>query len=123
MVGPGRTWSEPGDNGFSRASFPFALTSTIENETYNGLATFLFDETAVSRLRYQIVRQLTPYFIKTWFVAAGHEKVTYRPGTIANPQAVRRAFEQELADRTPMREWSELDGEYDREIMANIDAS
>ena len=123
LVGPGRTWSEPADHGFSRASFPFSLTSTIENETYNGIATFLFNENKVSHLRYQIVRQLTPYFIKTWFVATGHEKVTYTPGTIANPQSYQRAFKQELADRTPLRPWSELAAKYDARIMNKIDGS
>ena len=41
IVQPGRIWSEPQDNGWSRASFPFALTSIHENETHNGIGLFL----------------------------------------------------------------------------------
>ncbi|MCH8059387.1 MAG: hypothetical protein IIA11_02905 [Proteobacteria bacterium] len=52
QVSPGRVWSEAGDGDMSRASFPFILTSNIENETYNGVATFLYDGTQVSYLRY-----------------------------------------------------------------------
>ena len=44
QVSPGRVWSEQNDQGMSRASFPFVLTSIIENETYNGVATFLYDD-------------------------------------------------------------------------------
>jgi hypothetical protein len=121
LVDPGRIWSEPGDRGFSRASFPFALTSTIENETYNGVATFLFNDDRVSHLRYQVVRQLTPYFVKTWFVASGHKKVTYTPGTVRKPQAFRQAFARELADRTPLRPWSELVAKYDATILGKVD--
>ncbi len=29
---PGKIWSEPGDSGWSRASFPFALINSFENE-------------------------------------------------------------------------------------------
>ena len=123
LVDPGRIWSEPGDKGFSRASFPFSLTSTIENETYNGLATFLFNDHQVSHLRYQVVRQLTPYFVKTWFVAVGHEKVTYTAGAVRNQKAFQRAFARELADRTPLRPWSELVDKYDPKIMGKIDGS
>ena len=44
QISPGRVWSEKGDNDMSRASFPFLLTSIIENESYNGIATFLYDD-------------------------------------------------------------------------------
>src|SRR5262249_59796156 len=48
ILSPGRVWSEPGDEGLSRASFPFVL---IERDTtHNGLATFLYYHTPVSPL-------------------------------------------------------------------------
>jgi len=65
QVSPGRVWSEENDDGMSRATFPFLLTSLIENETYNGVATFLFDDDSVSNLRYQIVQQLSPFMLQT----------------------------------------------------------
>ena len=38
----GQVWDEPGDNGWSRASLPFALVQRNANCTHNGLLTFLF---------------------------------------------------------------------------------
>ena len=38
----GRVWREEGDGGASRAAFPFILTSRVENESYYGLATFVY---------------------------------------------------------------------------------
>ena len=57
ILSPGRVWSEPEDQGLSRASFPFALVNPIDNGTLNGLATFVFDDTRVSNLRVQITQQ------------------------------------------------------------------
>jgi hypothetical protein len=42
IVQPGRVWSEPEDGSWSRASFPFALVHSIEGESHNGVATFLY---------------------------------------------------------------------------------
>ena len=63
ILSPGRVWSEPGDGGLSRASFPFALTNPYSNATHNGLATFLYDNVRVSALRFQIVQETTPWAI------------------------------------------------------------
>ena len=38
----GCVWREEGDGGASRAAFPFILTSRVENESYYGLATFVY---------------------------------------------------------------------------------
>ena len=48
ILSPGRVWSEPGDQGLSRASFPFVAVDAFHNGTLNGLATFVFDDTRVS---------------------------------------------------------------------------
>jgi hypothetical protein len=61
QVSPGHVWSEDGDQGMSRASFPFFLTSIIENETYSDIATFLYDEDSVSSLRYHEVFKIPSY--------------------------------------------------------------
>ena len=44
IVQPGRVWSEPQDGEWSRAAFPFALVHSIEGESHNGVATFLYRE-------------------------------------------------------------------------------
>jgi hypothetical protein len=57
IISPGKVWSEPGDQGMSRASFPFVLVNQLANATHNGLATFLYNETRVSALRLQVVQE------------------------------------------------------------------
>jgi hypothetical protein len=57
ILSPGRMWSEPGDGGMSRASFPFVVTNPYFNDTHNGLATFLYDDTRVSTIRLQVVQE------------------------------------------------------------------
>ena len=45
IFSPGKVWSEPGDLGMSRASFPFVLVNESNNAALNGLASFLYDDT------------------------------------------------------------------------------
>jgi CubicO group peptidase (beta-lactamase class C family) len=120
-IEPGKTWSEPRDGDMSRASFPFVLTSNIENETYHGLATFLFNEDAVSGLYYQVVHQLSPYMVQTWFTAAGQVNVQ-RLSLEANAEELIAAFERELAERLPWRPWSELSNRYGEETLADFNS-
>ena len=122
LASPGRVWSEKGDQAYSRASFPFALTNKYENETYNGIATFLFNESEISHLRYQIVQQLTPYLIETWFVATGHVDVRYISGGVDEIKTLTQGFERELNDRTPMRSWQELEKKYDPDVLHEFGA-
>ena len=79
IVQPGRVWSQPDDGGWSRAGFPFALVNSIEGETHNGLATFLYKDGRVSNLRFQIVQQTAPFYIKDDFVAAGLVRAAFAP--------------------------------------------
>lgn len=123
QVEPGRVWSEPGDKGMSRASFPFMLTGDVEGDAYNGIATFLYDGAKVSQLRYQVVQQSTPYFIQTWFVAWGHVRVQYRPAEVHKHDELVREFRQEIADRVPTRHWSELEAAYDPAWLSDFDSS
>ncbi len=41
ILSPGQVWSESGDSGWSRASFPFVLVGDDTNEAHNGLHTFV----------------------------------------------------------------------------------
>ena len=121
QVSPGRVWSEPGDDGMTRASFPFLLTSIIENESYNGVATFLYNGDSVSQLRYQIVHHLSTFVIETRFVAAGQTNIAYRADDSEN-SAVIAGFERELADKLPWRDWSELEEKYGKALFADFDS-
>jgi hypothetical protein len=105
IVSPGRVWSEPGDGGMSRASFPFILVNPVHNGTHNGVATFLFDDTHVSGLRVQIVQETSAWErLDFW----GHLPLTYVPGPIANEAALRADFAEELRRQTPMQPWAAL---------------
>jgi hypothetical protein len=105
ILSPGRVWSEPGDGGMSRASFPFVVISEVTNETHNGLATFLYDDTRVSALRVQIAQETASW---ARFDAWGQAPMTYAPGPIAGEDALRAQFVAELARETPVRAWSTL---------------
>ncbi len=122
QVAPGRVWSEPGDQGMSRASFPFFLTSIIENETYNGVATFLYDAGQVSEMRYQIVQQTTPYLIQTFFEAWGQLQIGYEVAQFDEAAAVTARYDQERADAWPVYDWSELASRYGEEALVGVDA-
>ena len=90
IVQPGRVWSQPDDGGWSRAGFPFALVNSIEGETHNGLATFLYKDGRVSNLRFQIVQQTAPFYIKDQFVAAGLVSATFAPVTTDQLSTLKR---------------------------------
>jgi hypothetical protein len=105
ILSPGRVWSEPGDGGMSRASFPFVSVTQYTNETHNGLVTFLYDDTRVSALRFQIVQE-TAQWAK--FDFWGQAPITYAPGPVANEAALRARFAAELSREAPIRPWSAL---------------
>jgi CubicO group peptidase (beta-lactamase class C family) len=120
---PGRVWSEAGDKGYSRASFPFMLTGDVEGDAYNGVATFIYNENNISQLRYQVVQQSSPYFVKNFFVAWGHVSMDFEPGTVDGRERLSREFRQELADRIPRRDWTELEAKYDPAWFSDFDSS
>lgn len=123
IVQPGRVWSEPGDGGWSRASFPFALVHSIEGETHNGIATFLYDDRQVSNLRFQIVQQTAPYYIVDYFTAWGQAPAAYRPGGIADLARLRQDYDAEVADRFPMTDWAKLEAEVGTEALADFESA
>lgn len=102
ILSPGRIWSEPGDGGMSRASFPFVLT----NVSRNGLATFLYDDTRASALRFQVIQENAPMRAK--YDGWGQAPLTYTPGPIADEEALRAQLAEELQRQTPIRPWSDL---------------
>ena len=105
LVGPGTVWSEPGET-WSRAAFPLQLASSVENETYNGVATFAFNDREVSGVRFQTVTQGRPYFLVQRRLMWGQLAAEYTPGP-APVEAV-EAFAAEKARRLPLRPISDL---------------
>ena len=118
VLSPGRVWSEPGDDGWSRASFPFTLTGKRRNDSHNGIASFLYNETEVSALRIQVVQEAAP-----WGELDGWAQVplAYKPGPIANRRTLEERFARERAQHIPMRPWSALEGVSDPSLLADFD--
>jgi Beta-lactamase len=105
ILSPGRVWSEPGDRGMSRASFPYVVVDEIGNGTRNGLASFLFDDARVSNLRVQISQETMEWSRDDFW---GQAPMTYAPGPIADEARLRAEFDAERRLETPMKPWSAL---------------
>lgn len=108
IVQPGRVWSESGDDGWSRASFPFALMNRLETDTHNGVATFLYRDGKVTDVTFQITQQTAPYYIATHFKAWGSLPASYQPTERGAYEEARLAYAVELDDRLPEAPWEEL---------------
>ena len=122
IVQPGRVWTEKADGGWSRAAFPFALVHTLEGETHNGLATFLYRGGKVSALRYQIVQQTTPGHIELPFTAAGSAPARFEPLQGADTAAVIDRYRASVRDAVPVRPWEELERKVGADRLAGFDA-
>ena len=109
ILEPGRVWQEDGDNGFSRASLPFALTVKGGNATFNGTLTFLFEDQHVSKVWYQITQETTSYSrANLW----GLLDAGYHPGAVTGSKKIRADFASELAARMPVKPIEALTDDY-----------
>lgn len=123
LVQPGKIWSESGDNGWSRASFPFALMHSLEQDTHNGLATFLFKDDQVSEVRFQVVTQTAPYYIANHFTAWEQLEAAWDPTPPDDLQSLEQAYVQELQDRFPTAPWSKLEELLGEESLAGFNGT
>jgi len=105
ILSPGRIWSEPGDQGLSRASFPFAIVNPLNNGTLNGLATFVFDDARVSSLRAQITQETMAWARYDYW---GQVPMTYAAATIPDEARLRAQFESEQRLEVLIKPWSAL---------------
>jgi Tol biopolymer transport system component len=109
LIEPGRVWQENGDNGYSRASFPFALVWKGSNAIFNGTMTFLFDDKSVSKAWYQITQETT---VSTSMDLWGLLEGSYHPGPVRDADQIKADFAQELADRFPTKPIEQLAEDY-----------
>ena len=117
ILSPGRVWSEPGDDGWSRASFPFVLAGRDWNDSHNGIATFLYNDRDVSSLQLQVVQEQA-----SWqrFDAWGRVPFIYRPEPLDDEDALQVAFAEELARRIPTVPLASLNAE--PELVAGMES-
>jgi hypothetical protein len=120
IVQPGRVWSEPGENGWSRASFPFAFMHEIEGETHTGIATFLYRGSRVSHVQFQIVQQTSPYYIVDYFTAWGLTSTRLSPG-VSNLAGLRATWRAAQAHRFPSASWSALETQVGTATLEGFD--
>jgi hypothetical protein len=97
---PGRAWQESGDLGYSRASIPFTLSVKGSNGVFNGTLTFLFNDTQVSKVWYQVTQEITTYTrANLW----GLLDAEYHPAAIPEANQIEADFQAELAGRIPTK--------------------
>ena len=103
IIGPGRVWQEDDDNGYARASLPFALVQRNQNCVHNGEMTFLFSSTKspeVSNVYYQITQETCyPMKFNLWGIASA----TYTPGAVPEATSLQEAHAAELSHRLPTK--------------------
>jgi CubicO group peptidase (beta-lactamase class C family) len=105
ILEPGRVWSEPTDNGWSRASFPFTFISARRNQGHNGLATFLYNDDQISHLRIQIVQETALWFKKDIYAQLS---VSYLPQGLPSASTVIDAYHREVDNTVAIKDWSAL---------------
>lgn len=123
IVQPGRVWSQPGDEGWSRAAFPFALVNSIEGETHNGLATFLYRDGRVSNLRIQVVQQTAPFNIGDHFIAACLVPAHFEPAASDQVDSLKRNYAAGRAGAVPIAGWKELAAKVGEATLAGFDGT
>ncbi len=109
IIGPGRVWKENSDNGYSRAAFPFALVQRNANCTHNGVMTFLFNNSGISKVRYQITQETCFYYkINMW----GQLDASYSSYAIANAATLKANYAMEVANRLPTKPIADLAADF-----------
>ncbi len=120
IIEPGHVWQEASDQGYSRASFPFALVPKGGNSTYNGTMTFLFNDDGISKVWYQITQETSFYFRANFW---GLLEAAYHPEPVANADQIRDDFAQELANRFPTKPIEQLAEDYPGTDISQFDAN
>jgi len=109
IIEPGRVWSEVNDNGKTRAAIPFSLKQKNANCLHNGLMTFLFDDSSVSNVYYQITSETCAYYsFNMW----GLLDAQYTPQLILNSTQIASEHQRHYSGRMPQKPISSLSTDY-----------
>lgn len=109
ILSPGKTWFEENDRGMSRASFPFVLVDESWNNTLNGLATFLYDDSLISNIRIQIVQHTSVGFTPE---GAGLFDLSYMATPEKDNSQAMENFDLELSQQLHVESWQNLTAQY-----------
>ncbi len=109
-AGVGAVWDEAGDNGYTRAAFPYTLKQNNTNCEHNGLATFLFkNDGSISKVQVQNVAETCIFY---GFEFYGALNGTYSTHTVSNKSSVIADRDAEEAARIPTKPLAELAVDY-----------
>ena len=110
VIGIGHVWHEANDDGYSRASIPFALAEVNANCVHNGVLSFLFRaDGRISKAAYQVSSETCAYFkADLW----GLLDASYTPQQVPGRGAIIRSSEIEAAGRLPRRPIVEIARDY-----------
>ncbi|MDL2227032.1 serine hydrolase [Deltaproteobacteria bacterium OttesenSCG-928-M10] len=120
IVQPGKVWSEAGDEGWNRASFPFALVHSLEGETHNGVAMFLYKDGQVSKLHFQIIQMTAPFYVEDYFTAWGALPAAFDPAPVPNKDQLTETWKAALAAEMPLKPWAELEALVGKDKVAKF---
>ena len=120
-LSPGKVWSEPEDGGWSRAALPFQLSNIFENDTHHGIATFLYNDTGISPVFYQIVTETKAFLCPDNLQAWGWLKATPEPLSPDDCLATCEAYHEEQRDQLPIRPLADWKSDATRAGLDDID--
>lgn len=116
-AGVGAVWDEAGDNGYSRAAFPYTIKQNNSNCEHNGLATFLFkNDGSISNVHVQNVAETCIFY---GFEFYGTLSGSYIPGQISTAAQVIAERNAEEAARIPVRPLADLAIDFPGVDLAN----
>jgi len=108
IIGPGRVWRETSDDGYMRASLPFALVQRNQNCVHNGEMTFLFSNTKspkVSNVYFQITQETCyPMKFNLWGIASAD----YIAGPVPGSEDFKTSQVREFWQRMPTKPFAAL---------------
>ena len=109
-AGVGAVWDEVGDNGYSRAAFPYTMKENNANCEVNGLATFLFkSDGSVSNVQIQNVAQTCIFYgFEFYGTLAAH----FDNYAITNKAQIVLERDKEEAARIPTKPLTDLVKDY-----------
>jgi hypothetical protein len=109
IIEPGRVWQEDGDEGYSRISFPFALAWKGSNAIFNGVMSFLFDDSGISKVWYQTTQETAVSLSADLW---GQLDAVYHSESVNDADLIRKGFAEELAQRFPSKPIEQLVEDY-----------
>ena len=106
VFGAGQSWSEPGDDGWSRAAIPFTMSHYQWNAARHGLLSFLYRDNEISWVQFQVTQENVPWEGNIDY--HGHLQASFRSERPADAYKAERAWRRDMAMRFEAAPLSDL---------------